>query len=129
MQRKEGGLTEFLCPNTTSLPVEGYYGSSSDFSYVKFMIERCEENDLINAPNKNDTDGKPLNKCFGDHDVHSMLNLVTINSNVDFAGDVNSNVLESNMDTTNIVLLDPRADRRTNIFYMNVDIELNDSIY
>ena len=55
----------FICPNTTSIQVEGYYGSVGNFSYAKIMINRCQESDLADAPDGEvDPDGRPLNKCF-----------------------------------------------------------------
>ena len=75
-----------MCPNTTSLISEGYYGTSGPFKYVKVRISRCTEDSLIGEPEDVDeVTNHPLNQCFPEDEMYKMLNIVLMNSHVDFS--------------------------------------------
>ena len=50
---------ELICPNTTTLPTQGHYGSDDIFEYVEIMIRRCQTDDLKDEPPDDDEDGRP----------------------------------------------------------------------
>ncbi len=61
--------------------------------------------------------------------MYKMLNIVLMNSHVDFSKKDGDEVIRYSMDTTNILLLDPGHDKRINLFYMKSEVELVDSIF
>ena len=47
-------MTDFVCPNSTTFPSEGYYGSSGTFVYSRIRINRCSVDDMIEEPDNVD---------------------------------------------------------------------------
>ena len=84
---------------------------------------------MIDEPDDVDDFDRPLNQCFLENDIYKMVNIVLMNSHVDFSQKDPDEVVRYSMDTTNILLLDPRHDQRVNLFYMKSIVELADSIF
>ena len=58
-----------------------------------------------------------------------MIDMVLLNSHVDFLQEEERDVITYSMDTTNFFLLDPRHDQRVNMYYTKSKVELNDDVF
>ena len=84
---------------------------------------------MIGEPDDVDGRGRPLNQCFAENDMYKTVNIVLMNSHVDFAQKDPEEVVRYSMDTTNIIVLNPRHDKKVNLFYMKSIVELADTIF
>ena len=119
---------KFVCPNTTTLPTQGHFGSNEVFEYIKVAVTRCHADDLEGRPSHGDDDGRPLNECFADDQVYQRVNVALMNSNIDFS--------QSNADDTvtygiesEVIMLDPNIDQKQNLYYMKSQVEVSDDLY
>ena len=123
------GDFEYLCPNTTTLPTQGHFGSNDKaFEYVKISIRRCLADDLKDEPPEVDILGKPLNECFADNDMYHKINIPTMNSNIDFSQSDIDDVVTYGMQQE-VIQLDPKIQQNQNWYYMKSKVEVSDDLY
>ena len=61
--------------------------------------------------------------------MYQLINIVLLDSHIDWNRQDADDVIRYNMDTTTLFLIDPHRDQRWNMFYMKSVVELKDGVF
>lgn len=106
-----------LCPNTTSLIVEGYYHSKS-FSYVKIEVDACDPEDL-------ELEGQ---ECGNITEVmEERFQFYTLTAFLDYDEPTEETMVRYNLNSAFHYEIDPRKQQKLDVYYKNSTVKIQNN--
>ena len=113
----------FLCPNTTSLTIQGNFGTR-EYQYIEISITGCE------LPE----DGPPEEQCYNETESKDLFSwtevkFITLESNIDFSKKYLEDVITYTTDYDTYFLLDSSDTQTVEYNYMKSTMKLDNEAF
>ena len=104
----------FLCPNTSSLLVEGQHGDTN-FSFIKVKVEACNSN-------------KTEHECLDESKFNlTTLDFITTRTLIDLSKKGQDEIIQQYVDTSNYISFDGHHMKKTDLYYKKAEVNIDDS--